>query len=149
MTHVAQCYGSQTKMPLLKLKHLKKVTQTTKVKNTLKGQYIQTRETNVNEMKIPNVFVGIIVGSSNRNIMNKSMFTGFNPKYSSRNINLLRMYGTKTRRSSYDNSDKLNEYIKVTNRSQVTAILTNKLKSYKSDDNKIHNINNIFRDTYF
>jgi len=36
----------------------------------------------------------------------------------------------------------------ITNRSQLTALLTDKLKDYKSDDNKIHNINDIFRDPY-
>jgi len=46
----------------------------------------------------------------------------------------------------YDNSDNLCDYIK--NRSNLTPILTDKFKSYKSDDNKIHNIKDIYRDPY-
>ena len=135
---------------LCKLTYILK--QVAKIWSTLKTIIQLRRDLSASRERSQCANGGSIVVSSIRNDMNYSknmshgrvsLFHGdrIYMKWSSQNVNSLRMYGTKVT----NNNESI---FKVKKRTELTAILINELKVYNHND-KYRNLKNILGDPYF
>lgn len=118
------------------------VKQAAKVWNTLKIDIQLRRDLSASKKEyFLSANGGSIVVSNIRNNMN--IFKNkYNTKWSSQNVNSLRMYATKT-------SNLNKSLFKVKKRTELTAILINELKAYENDKNIYKNLKGILKNPYF